>query len=140
MAAAKKKKTKARAPRRPPATRMAPRADYGKPIDGALARQPAHIRDIAETLRDMIEEAAPEARASLKWGQPSFTIGERTVASIGMHKAHVNLILWGPLGTYADPKGLLSGASKMGAHLRLTAVSDIPRTAVRGWLRTAVKR
>lgn len=116
------------------------RADYGKPIEDMLARQPPPLRAIVEDLRRMIEEVAPEAESSLKWGMPCFTIGNRTVAAIGVHKAHVNLVLWGPKGTYADSKGLLSGEGKIGVHLRLTSSDEIPRTAVRGWLRTAAQR
>jgi Domain of unknown function (DU1801) len=104
-----------------------------------LARQPPHLRAIAEELRGMIEVVAPEAESSLKWGMPCFMIGDRVVASIGVHKAHVNLVLWGPKGTYPDPKGLLSGEGKIGVHLRLTSAAEIPRSAVRGWLRTAAE-
>jgi hypothetical protein len=144
MAARKAKITRAR-PRKTPARarsagRSAHRADYGKPIEGVLARQPAHLRAIADALRRMIEDVAPEAESSLKWGMPCFTIGDRTVASIGVHKAHVNLVLWGPEGTYVDPGGLLSREGKVGAHLRLTSADGIPRAAVRAWLRTAAQR
>ncbi len=138
-AKSKARPQKARARNRA-AGRMAPRTDHGKPIEGMLARQPSHLRAIAEELRRMIEEVAPEAESSLKWGMPCFTIGDRTVASIGVHKAHVNLVLWGPKGTYPDPKGLFSGEGKVGAHLRLTSADEIPRSAVRAWLRTAAQR
>lgn len=133
----KKPKKKVTAAKRPTRTMTARRLDYGKPIEGTLARQPPQLRSIAEELREMIEAVAPEAKSSLKWGMPCFTIGRRTVATIGIHKEHVNLILWGPRGSYADPNGLLAGEGKMGAHLRLTSVDELPREAVRGWLRTA---
>jgi len=55
-------------------------------------------------------------------------------------KGHVNLILPGPPGTYADPDGRLAGSGKTGKHLKLRALDELPRARVRGWLRTAAKR
>jgi hypothetical protein len=52
-------------------------------------------------------------------------------------KAHVNLILSGPPGTFADPDGILEGDGKTGRHLKLRSLDELPRAAVRGWLRTA---
>jgi hypothetical protein len=115
------------------------RADLGKPIDGFFARQPAALRPILVELRAMIEDVAPDAASSIKWGMPFFTIGGNTMCALGAHKAHVNLILSGPPGTYADPDDRLSGDGKTGRHLKLTKLEDLPRTAVRGWLRTAAK-
>jgi hypothetical protein len=71
---------------------------------------------------------------------PFFMIGDATMCAIGGHKSHVNLILSGPPGTYADPEGRLSGEGKTGRHLKLTAADTVPRDAVRGWLKTAAKR
>jgi hypothetical protein len=52
----------------------------------------------------------------------------------------VNLVLPGPPGTYADPGGLLEGDGKTGRHLQLRSVDELPRDAVRAWLRTAAQR
>ena len=37
---------------------------------------------------------------------------------------------------FADPDGLLEGEGKTGQHLKLPALDELPREAVRGWLRT----
>ena len=113
------------------------RADFGKPIAGFFAKQSPAMRPIAEALRTLIEEAAPDAQAALKWGMPFYSIGDALMAGIGAHKAHVNLILSGPPGTYADPKGLLSGEGKTGTHLKVTSLDELPRAAVKSWLRSA---
>src|SRR6266849_3515648 len=47
------------------APKFAPRADFGAPIEGFFAKQPAHLRSILEELRKLVEEAAPEAQSSL---------------------------------------------------------------------------
>jgi hypothetical protein len=116
------------------------RPDFGAKIAGFFSKQPAPLRPILEALRDLVQEAAPDAASSLKWGMPFFMIGDAMMCAIGRHKSHVNLILSGPPGTYADPEGRLSGDGKTGRHLKLTAVEQIPRDAVRGWLKTAAKR
>jgi hypothetical protein len=133
------------APAKPAAARSAPkkhgpRADLGQPIDGFFAKQPTHLRPITDALRAMIEAAAPDARSSLKWGMPCFSIGDTMMCAIGAHKAHVNLILSGPPGTFADPRGLLAGDGKTGRHLKLTKLAELPRAEVRRWLATAAAR
>ena len=132
------KKTPAKKAPAKKAAKPGARADYGAPIDGFFAKQPAHLRPILEELRTLIEEAAPEAESSIKWGMPFYTLGGSMLCALGGHKAHVNLILSGPPGTYADPDGLLSAETKTGRHLKLTKLEELPREAVRGWLRTAV--
>jgi hypothetical protein len=127
--------------RKMPAARamVARRADFGAPIDGFFAKQPPHLRAILEALRDLVEEAAPEATAALKWGMPVYTLGGSMMCALGGHKAHVNLVLAGPPGSFADPAKRLEGAGKTGRHLTLRSIDDLPRDAVRGWLRTAVE-
>jgi hypothetical protein len=117
-----------------------PRADLGAPIDAFFAKQPASLRPVLDALRTMIETAAPKATSAIKWGMPFFSVGSEMMCAIGAHKSHVNLILSGPPGTYADPKGLLEGEGKTGRHLKLRSLDDLPRDAVRGWLKTAAAR
>ena len=90
---------------RPPA-----RADFGAPIDGFFDRQPAQLRAILDELRRLVEEVAPDATASLKWGMPFYAVN----------------------GTM-----MLAGEGKSGRHLKLVSLADLPRAAVRGWLRVA---
>ena len=120
-----------------PARKVGARADLGAPIDGFFAKQPPLLRAILEELRGLVEEAAPDATASIKWGMPFYTIGGNTMCALAGFKAHVNLILAGPPGSFADPKGLLDGDGKTGRHLKLRALDELPRVAVRGWLRAA---
>lgn len=145
------KKSKKPAAKKPPAKKPAAkkaakpkhalqRADYAKPVTSFYAKAPAATRPIILALRDLVEAAAPDATASLKWGMPFYEIGKNFVAAIGAHKAHVNLILPGPAGTYDDPHGHLVGAGKTGKHLRLTALADLPRADVERWLAVAAAR
>ncbi len=138
-AKAKKPVVKAKKPAKAPIKR-GPRADFGKPVEGFFAKQPPALRAITNALRDLVEQAAPDATASLKWGMPVYVIGDGMMCAIGAHKAHVNLILSGPPGTFEDPDDRLTGDGKTGRHLKLTSVDDLPRDAVRGWLATAAER
>ncbi|MDB4933676.1 MAG: hypothetical protein JWP87_648 [Labilithrix sp.] len=117
----------------------AKRSDYGLPIDGFFAKQPPPLRALLEALRALVDEAAPDATASLKWGMPFFSIGSGMMCALGAHKAHVNLILSGPPGSFADPKGLLEGDGKTGRRLKMRTLEELPRAAVRGWLKVAAQ-
>ena len=134
------KATPSRTKKRAARPKPGPRADLGAPVDGFFARQPSHLRPILDELRGLVEEAAPEASASLKWGMPFYAIGGNVLCAVAGFKAHVNLILPGPPGTYADPQGRLEGDGKTGKHLKLRSLEELPRAAVRGWLRTAAAR
>jgi hypothetical protein len=140
-AAAPGKRRKTQAARKAATRPTAPRrADYGAPVAGFFARQPPTARAILDALRALVEEAAPDATASLKWGMPFYAVGGETLCALAGFKSHVNLILPGTPGTYADPGGLLEGEGKTGKHLRIRAGDELPREAVRGWLRTAAER
>ena len=112
------------------------RADFGAPVDSFFAKQPPHIQPITTALRALVEGAARDAIAVIKWGMPVYEIGGKMMCSIGAHKAHVNLVLWGEPSAFPDPGGKLAGA-KSGRHLKLTSVDEIPRGDVRRWLKIA---
>jgi hypothetical protein len=133
--AAKKKPAAASQPRKP-----GPRADLGAPVDGFFAKQPPHLRPILDQLRALVAEAAPDASSAIKWGMPFYTIDGNVLCALAGFKAHVNLILAGPPGTFVDPGGLLEGDGKTGKHLKLRSLDDLPRQEVRAWLRTAAAR
>jgi len=128
-----KKSARRAAPQKP-----APRADFGAPIEGFFSKQPEHLRPVVDELRKLIEEEAPEAASSLKWGMPVYTVEGAMMCAISAHKSHVNLILSGPPDAFADPEGRLSGEGKTGRHLKMTTLGELPREAVRGWLRIAI--
>jgi len=116
------------------------RADLGAPVDGFFAKQPPGLRPILDELRKLVGEAAPDAASSIKWGMPFYMLGGNTMCALAGFKAHVNLILPGPPGTYADPGGLLEGDGKTGKHLKIRSLEELPRAEVRAWLRLAADR
>jgi hypothetical protein len=118
-------------------TKPAPRADFGAPIDGFFAKQPPHLRAILEDLRRLVEVVAPDAKSSLKWGMPFYTVNGTMLCALGGHKSHVNLVLAGPPDIFVDPEGRLAGEGKSGRHLKLVSLDELPRRSVRSWLRAA---
>lgn len=139
-----KRKAAAKAPASPPkrataSKKPAPRADFGAPIDGFFTRQPPHLRAILDALRAIVESEAPAASAAIKWGMPVYSLGRTTICALGAHKSHVNLILFGPPDGFDDPEGRLSGEGKIGRHLRLESIEELPRASVRAWVRRATE-
>jgi hypothetical protein len=124
----------------PLAKRFGTRADLGAPVDAFFSKQPPHLLPILEALRAMIDEAAPQATSLIKWGMPFYSVGPGMMCAVAGFKSHVNLILPGLPGTYADPEGLLQGDGKTGRHLKLRALDELPRALVSAWLRTAAER
>jgi hypothetical protein len=115
------------------------RADFGAPIAGFIRKQPAHLRVILEELRGLVEATVPNARSSLKWGMPCFTLAGNMMCMLGGHKSHVNLVLVGPAGTFMDPQGRLEGSSPGGRHLKVRSLDELPRASVRKWIRAAAR-
>lgn len=138
--AASQTSKKASATRANVSAKVAPRrADYGAPIEQFFQKRTGELRVILDALRAMVEEAAPQASASLKWGMPFYTLNGETLCAIAAFKSHVNLILPGGPGTFSDPNGLLEGEGKTGQHLKLRSRKDLPDKLVRTWLKVAAK-
>jgi hypothetical protein len=141
-APARAKKAAPRPAKKPAAAAMkfGRRKDLGAPVDGFFAKQPPQLSPILGELRAMIADVAPTATGAIKWGMPFYSVGGNMMCALASFKAHVNLILPGPPGTYADPGGLLEGDGKTGKHLKIRALAELPGAAVRGWLKTAAAR
>jgi hypothetical protein len=117
----------------------APASRFRRTDRRLLRRQSPELRPILEELRVLADEALPDAEASIKWGMPVYTIGGAMVVALRAHRSHVNLILSGPSAAFSDPEGQLEGEGKLGRHLKLTSLDDLPRPAVRAWMRTAAE-
>jgi hypothetical protein len=135
-----KTKSKAAAARKAarPVTHAMQRGDFGKPIDSFFNKQPEPQRSILTELRKLVEAAAPDASSAIKWGMPTFQINGKMFVTLGSHKSHVNLIMWGPAGAHHDPDKRLS-SGKMGSHIKLTTLDELPRDQIRGWLQTSAQ-
>lgn len=52
------------------------------PRDGFFAKQPPHLRVALDALRKLVEDAALDATASLKWGMPFYTVGREMLCGL----------------------------------------------------------
>ena len=118
--------------------RPARRADYGAPIDGFIQRQRPEFRVLLEGLRAVVDAAAPEAEASIKWGVPIYTVNGQVVCGLSAHKAHVSLGFFGPPSAFDDPQGLLYGETQQSRRLNLKPGDPIPKAAVRRWVKSVL--
>jgi hypothetical protein len=137
---APKKKTTTTAPNKKPAAapkKFGPRADLGAPVDGFFAKQPPNLRPILDELRRLVEEAAPDAVSAIKWGMSFYKVNGQMMCALAGFKAHVNLILSGPPGSFGELDEILEGGGKTGRHLKLRSLDDLPRAKVRDWLRAS---
>jgi hypothetical protein len=132
-------KTKKRETKAKPARKPAPRADYGAPIDGFLAKRPPVQRKVLEELRALIHAAAPDATEMIKWGMPFYSLDGNNLCSTPAFKAHIQVVFFAPSASLVDPDGLLDGESANGRHLKIPDGADWPRAAVKKWLAVAAK-
>jgi hypothetical protein len=85
----------------------------------------------------LVQQAAPEATSSIKWGQPVFE-SNGPFAYIRPAKAHVTLGFW--RGTeIADPEKLLSGDGDRMAHMKITSLDQIDPKALAAMIENAVR-
>lgn len=113
---------------------MSGRAD----VDAFVAAIPtSELREIAEGVRDLFREGAPNATEAIRYDMPAWQDGKRTVAFFKTAKAH--LMVGFPLKPgHPDPHGLLQGSGKTMQHVKLKRFDDAERAALRDYLSAAL--
>ena len=90
-----------------------------------------------ERLIKIVRAAAPEASATIKWGQPVFE-SNGPFAFIRPAKAHVTFGFW--RGTeIVDPKKLLEGTGDRMAHIKIRSADAIDEAALSAMIKDAVR-
>ena len=105
-------------------------------IDAYVRQLPTEVREIAEEVLRTVINAAPKARASIKWAQPVFDYDGPFAFLRGAQK-HVTLGFWRGL-ELTDPRGLLEGAGEKMAHIKVRSVADLPRDQIVRWVKEAM--
>lgn len=112
-------------------------ADARAEVDAyVVTKVPAPLREIAAEARDLLRAGIPGATEAIKWNHP---VWERDgfVAILRAAKAYVTVgFVLGP--DYSDPHGLLEGTSATMRHVKLTALTDQERAALRDYTAAAV--
>ena len=109
-----------------------------KTFDDWVADIDPKLRSLAQGLRRMFLDAAPDFRESIKWGNPCFEKKVRTFYIASQSDKYVTLGLWqGAL--LPNPEGLIEGTGKRMRHVKLRSLEDLEAAALRRIIRQAVE-
>ena len=107
-----------------------------KNVDSWISEHDPALRQIAEALRNIILDSAPELRESVKWGNPTYE-KKGKVFYLAATERYVNLGFFNGVGL-ADPTGRIEGTGKKMRHVKVRALEDIDRGQFESWVREAV--
>lgn len=92
--------------------------------------------EAVSALRQLVIEAAPDARESIKWARPVYEY-KGPLCYVAAFKNHVNLG-FSRGADLPDDTGILKGSGKTMRHIKVTSVDDIREDIFRGFIRAAV--
>ena len=99
---------------------------------------PEAHRPTFERLQELIEELAPDAEVSLKWGTMAYDL-DGSLFALSANKKHVSLYILtvGLLAEYADE---LAGIPQSKCVLRFSPSAEVPLETLRKVMADAVER
>ncbi len=105
-------------------------------VDDYISAIPAPLTAVGEALRDAVRAAAPDAKESIKWGQPVYESGG-PFAALKAYPRWVTLTFWRG-ATLADPTGILDGDGDRMKHARFATLDEVRAAPVADLVRSAV--
>ena len=108
-----------------------------KTVDEYIEGLEAWKAEVVSKVRQIVLEAAPEAKESIKWAQPVYELNG-PFCYIKAFKKAVNFGFWRGVDIQ-DPKGLLQGTGDKMRHAKLTELDDIDEEAFAGFVRQATQ-
>jgi hypothetical protein len=106
-------------------------------IQGYLNGLPNEHKRVVTALLRLVQQAAPQARAAMKWEQIEFE-QNGPLCYIRSTPPVVTLTL-ARGQDLASAKGRLTPGSARNARLELRAEGDVPRVQVQAWIKEAVR-
>jgi hypothetical protein len=100
------------------------------------ARVLPEYRPVAQVLRKLMREYAPEAKEIFSYGIPAFK-RKRILAVISPTKEGLTFA-FSRGAAFKDRYGLLEGVGKVSKNLRMRSVKDINRSALRYYIKQAL--
>lgn len=99
---------------------------YDPRIDTYISNAADFAQPVLNHLRELIHEACPEVRETVKWSMPYFDY-KGLMCGFASFKHHCSFGFW-KAALLQDPHGVLETAEKaaMGAFGRLTGIDDLP--------------
>ena len=114
--------------------------DKGQGVEKVLQSCSPQVRELAEALRTLIRQAAPEApeRGYTGWGAIGYD-KSGTACAIHPQRSWVNLAFSHGV-ELPDPEGLLEGTGKSMRHIKVRRLADIRPAAFTPLIQEALKR
>ena len=92
---------------------------------------------IISRLREIIQQAAPGVKETIKWSQPVYE-NNGPFAYIRAFQNAVNFGFWRGVDL-SDPKGLLQGSGGKMRHVKLTSLDDIDENTFIDFVRQSIE-
>ncbi|MEX2303653.1 MAG: DUF1801 domain-containing protein [Bryobacterales bacterium] len=106
-------------------------------VDDYIARFDGWRRQVLMQLRELIESAAPQSTAAMKWSQPVWD-DHGPFCFLRVNANHITLGFWRGADLLA-PRGFLEGEGDRMRHIKLTGPDLIRKKLVQELVRAAVK-
>lgn len=117
---------------------MKKRADFDSNPDDYFASQSGRVAHLVQELRSLIQEAAPRAKETIKWGMPVYE-GHGLICAIRPSKEYVALQFYSSGTNLEDPDGLLEGTGKKMRHVKIRSKRDIRKKLFTSWIKQAAR-
>ena len=107
-------------------------------IQRFLLQLPAGKQQCASLVRDLVLDAMPEIKETIKWKQLTFVSGKTNIAFIYTYAGadYINLGFF-KATALSDPKKLFKGTGKGMRHIKIKTAKDIPAVQIKKWVREA---
>ena len=111
-----------------------------KTVDGYIADLPPTQAAIVSAVCQLVREAAPEAKESIKWAQPVWEVNG-PVCYVKAFKHATNFGFWrgAELAERADPDGILGGDGDRMRHVKMTSAADLRKEPLQRIVRAAIQ-
>ncbi len=106
-------------------------------VDGYIAGLESWQAEIVSQVREIVLQAAPQAKESIKWAQPVYESGG-PFAYMKAFKKAVNFGFWRGVDL-DDPKGVLEGSGEKMRHVKLNSLEDIDEAQLTKFVKQAVE-
>jgi hypothetical protein len=107
-------------------------------VEGYFAQQPPDKRALLIKIRGLVEQGAPDAVPSIKWGVPIYAQNGRNICALATFKDHIGLNFFAPPSALADPKKKLEGEGKTSRMLKVRTAADVDAPSISRWVKAAV--
>ena len=113
-------------------------ADHSSEIAEFVESIPAAHRPTFTALQELIEELAPDAVATLKWGTIAYDL-DGSLFALSANKKQVNLYIL-MVGLLAEFESELAGIPQSKCVLRFPPAAELPLETLRRVMSTALER